>query len=185
MLKSVEGNQTVNTKARAAAAALQKLCVKGSVAGVMGPVGAGTDIPASSAIIALKLASYSLAKHTEYKQLVAKAMAGAGFTNVSCDGPSILCTWENQRMQVVLCGTSPAGVLQLLDPTLSTTDSEALSSGTVTVSTAFLQQQPALYKTAARVAKAWVYNQLKGAATAAEPHRWALVNSLAEALPLH
>jgi hypothetical protein len=168
MLTAISPDGAAVTRTHAAAAALQQLCTEGSTVQVARNVlAAGTDYTASSrsaAIIAVKLTDYVPTGLTQIKHQLAEALAGAGFERVLCDSiPSIACTWEGQQMHVVLCGATHAGVLQLLDPTLSFSDREDLACGTIAVSAAFLQQQqPALYRTAARVAYLWAQKQLNG-----------------------
>jgi hypothetical protein len=63
------------------------------------------------------------------------------------------------NLRFVFCGSKPAGVLNLLDPSLSSAQREVLSSSTALASITFVQQQPALYHTAVKVVKLWVGKQ--------------------------
>lgn len=169
MLQLIDCTGSAPEKTRAAVAALLKLCAEGSTAELARPalfVPQQAGVPAAAsgfvpAIVALKVPGYSLGKLTKLKHQLAESMAGASFTSVSCDrNACITCSWEGQQMQVLLCATTPISVLQLLDPSPSSSDREALACCAVAARTAFLQQQPALYKTAAHVAYLWAVRHL-------------------------
>jgi hypothetical protein len=109
---------------------------------------------------------YNPAKPSEVIAVLAKTLAGVeGYSNVvpGATHVDLMCdlSGSTRRIRLIPTDGTSADALQLLSPTLSPAHRQGLSASNITASTVFLQQQPPLYKLAARVVKKWVSSTLQ------------------------
>lgn len=139
----------------------------GSRAQVVGSEAAGTRANWATCSIVIVHPKHNPAKPSDLTATIAKKLPGIeGYSRVVASATHVELTSGNwldgsRRIRLMPTDGASADMVQLLDPNLSPAHRTALSSSTVTASTAFLQQQPALFKLAARVVKKWVADTLQ------------------------
>lgn len=138
----------------------------GSRAQVVGTEAADTLIPWATGTFTIVHPKYNPAKPSECIAALAKTLAGVkGYSSVELGSAHIDFTSNrfgiSRRIRLIPTDGTSADALQLLNPTMSPAHRQALSASTITASTVFLQQQPPLYKLAARVVKKWVSSTLQ------------------------
>jgi hypothetical protein len=109
---------------------------------------------------------YNPANPSELIAVLAKTLAGVqGYSNIvpGATHVDLMCdlSGSTRRIRLIPTDGTSADALQMLNPALSPAHRQALSASTTAASTVFLQQQPALYKLAARVVKTWMSSTLQ------------------------
>lgn len=143
-----------------AVAALQS-CLKSGTAVLVGSVAADLHLPKSDLDIVVTLAEFSLQTHAATLQSIAATLKSSsgqqqGYSQVNLGKFSVQCRWKDLNLDILVGSSGTPSPLDFLDPRLTAHEREALSASTAVATTAFLAQQPCLFKTAVRVAKHWV-----------------------------
>lgn len=148
----------------AAASLYQQL--GGSRAQVVGSEAAGTRVSWATSTITMVHPQYNPANPSELIAVLAKTLAGVeGYSNIvpGATHVDLMCdlSGSTRRIRLIPTDGTSADAQQMLNPALSPAHRQALSASTTAASTVFLQQQPALYKLAARVVKKWMSSTLQ------------------------
>lgn len=148
-----------------AVTALQS-CLQAGTARLVGSAASGLHLPSCDADIVVLLPGFSLQGHAAAVANIAAAVQGrsgaaAGFQQVQQGEFSVQCRRKGLNIDILVGSTEPVEPLAFLDPNLTSKQRQALSASTAVRSTAFLQHQAPLYKTAVRMVKHWVKHMHK------------------------
>lgn len=125
-----------------------------------GGLAAGTWLAGTAVVIAVPVPDYAVAEHPSHLGKLKQQLEGSVFEHVEIHGAVLSCSYKGSWLVLNVGSSEPVDVLQLLDPSLSTVQRAVLSCSTILASTAFLQDRPDLYRTAALVVKEWVLDEL-------------------------
>lgn len=142
-----------------AATAVSK-CLEVGKAQLVGSVPADLHLPGCDADIVVLVPDFRVENHSAALAAVTSALRSSagqqeGFVSVQAGEFSVQCIRKGLSLDILVGSADPIAPLAFLDPGLTTKQRQALSASTAVATTAFLQQQPALFKTAVRLVKYW------------------------------
>lgn len=158
-LTAIAPPANLSQKSEGAITAVQS-CLAAGTAVLVGSAATGLAVHNYDIDIVVTFPDFSLQTYAAALQAIASNLKGAkgqssGFDNVQLGDLSVQCCWQGMNLDILVGCSEPIGPLTFLDPKLTAHQRQTLSASTAVATSAFLAQQPSLFKVSVRLIKHW------------------------------